>query len=227
MPRFNIFNQIHKSLRVLMYDTALMIGRTDFDNAEQYSTVAKQIRETVDAFDGHAHHEDESLLPLIQRYEPAVVDAFEQEHVTDHALSQKLRESLMALDLAVSPAAKRQLGVLLMHSFIEFMVFNLNHMYKEETVLNNILWQYYSDEELVDTNKKIVAGIPQEKMNFSAQWMMRALSNAEITGWLRNVERNAPAHVFRPLLTAAERELEQVRFRQVLEGLNEGVKIAS
>src|SRR5690349_9963103 len=111
MSRFNIFNQIHKALRVLMYDTAIMIGRTDFDDAGQYEAVAKQLRDTVNAFDNHAHHEDELLLPLIQRYEPSVVDAFEQEHVTDHALSQKLRESLMALDLAISPDAKKELGV--------------------------------------------------------------------------------------------------------------------
>jgi hypothetical protein len=52
------------------------------------------------------------------------------------------------------------------------------------------------------------------------------LSNAEIIAWLRNVERNAPEFVYRPLFATAERELEAIRFRKILEGLSEGVMIA-
>jgi len=227
MSRFNIFNQIHKSLRVLLYDTAALIGRTDFEDPDQYEIIAGRVREVTAAFDNHAKHEDTLLLPMIEEYEPSVVDAFEMEHVEDHALSRKLNDSLMALDLAISTEAKRELGNSLMHSFIEFMIFNLKHMYKEETVLNNILWRYYSDVELLETNKKIVSVIPPIEMAFSSQWMMRALSDTEIANWLRNVERNAPEHVFRPLLATAERELEKIRFRKILEGLTVGAMIAS
>jgi hemerythrin-like domain-containing protein len=227
MSRFNIFSQIHKSLRVLLYDTATLIGRTDFEDQEQYEITAGRVREVTSAFDNHAHHEDTMVLPMIERYEPSVVDAFEQEHVEDHALSRKLNDSLTALDLAVSSSAKQELGISLMHSFNDFMIFNLKHMYKEETVLNNILWRHYSDEELLQTNQRIVSVIPPHEMAFSSQWMMRALSNGEIITWLRNVERSAPEFVYRPLFATAERELEAIRFRKILEGLSEGVMIAS
>jgi hemerythrin-like domain-containing protein len=227
MSRYNIFNQIHKGLRVLLYDTAATLSRTDFDDAEQYNAVTIRVKEVMDMFDNHAHHEDTLLFPLIEGYEPAVVDAFEQEHVTDHALGQKLRGSIMALDLAVDPNAKKQLGTALIHSFIEFMIFNLQHMHKEETVINNFLWKYYSDEELLNTNKKIVASIPPQEINFASQWMMKGLNNTEISVWLRGVERSAPEQVFRSLLNTAEKELEHARFRKILEGLSEGLMIAS
>jgi hypothetical protein len=29
--RYNMFNQIHKALRVLLYDTGVLISQTDFD----------------------------------------------------------------------------------------------------------------------------------------------------------------------------------------------------
>jgi len=227
MSRYNIFNQIHKGLRVLLYDTAAMLGRTEFDDAEQYEAAAKRVKEVMDMFDNHAHHEDTQVLPLIEEYEPAVVAAFEQEHVTDHALGQKLRGSIMALDQAVDSGAKHQLGLLLTRSFIEFMIFNLQHMHKEETVLNSILWRYYSDDELLNTNRKIVSSIPPHEANFASQWMMKALTDTEISIWLRGVERSAPAPVFRSLIDIAERELERARFRSILEGLTEGVMIAS
>ena len=227
MSRYNIFNQIHKGLRVLLYDTAAMLGRTDFDDTVQYEAAAKRVREVMNMFDSHAHHEDTHVLPLIEEYEPAVVEAFEQEHITDHALGQKLGGSIMALDQAVDSSARYQLGVSLTRSFVEFMIFNLQHMQKEETVLNSILWRYYSDEELLDTNKKIVGSIPPHEANFASGWMMKGLSDTEITIWLRAVERSAPAPVFRSLIDIAERELEHARFRKILESLSEGAMIAS
>lgn len=227
MQRFNMFNQIHKSLRVLLYDTAAMIGRTDFDDAAQLETISERIRFVMTSFDKHAHHEDNHVLPLLSKYEPAIVDAFEQEHVTDMALGQKLNGFLTALDLAQLPEAKKQLGISLSSAFIEFMIFNLQHMAKEETVLNKLLWRYYSDEQLLNVNKAIVASIPAEEMNASNGWMMKSLSNSEIILWLRNVERSAPQPVFRSLFTTAEQELPEGRFREILEGLTEGAMIAS
>ncbi|MEJ0104799.1 MAG: hemerythrin domain-containing protein [Bacteroidota bacterium] len=227
MQRYNIFNQIHKSLRVLLYDTATLISRTDFDDPSQYETINERLKEVMNSFDKHAAHENAMILPLLQEYEPGIVDAFEEDHKIDHALIQKLKGSLMALDHAVSPEAKKQLGVSLSHSFVEFMIFNLQHIAKEETVLNNLLWRYYSDEELVTVNKKLVATIPTEELNYSSIWMMKGLSNNEIIVWLRNAERNAPPHAFRSLFSTAEKELEQFRFRKILEGLTEGIMIAS
>jgi len=227
MQRYNIFNQIHKSLRVLLYDTATLVGRTDFDDPSQYEAINERLKEVMNSFDRHAAHEDSMILPLLQEYEPGVVAAFEDDHKIDHALIRKLEGSLIALDYAVLPEAKRQLGISLSHSFVEFMMFNLQHMAKEETILNNLLWRYYSDEELVTVNKKLVATIPAEELDYASIWMIKGLSNNEIIAWLRNVERNAAPHVFRPLFSIAEKELEQFRFRKILEGLTEGVMIAS
>ncbi|MES1214392.1 MAG: hemerythrin domain-containing protein [Bacteroidota bacterium] len=225
--RYNMFNQIHKALRVLMYDTATLISQTDFDDTKQEEAVKERLSLVLDLFDKHAHHEDTMVLPMIEQYEPAVVDAFEQEHVTDHELAQRLKGFIMALNYAISSEAKKDLGSALSISFMEFMVFNLQHMKKEETVLNHIFWRYYSDEELIGVSQKIAASIPAEEAAISAKWMMKGLSNHEITAWLRNVERNAPNHVFRPLFTTAEKELEQSRFREVLNALTDGVKKAS
>ena len=53
MQRYNMFNQIHKSLRVLLYDTAALIGRTDFDDPSQLDAVNERVKGVVIAFDKH------------------------------------------------------------------------------------------------------------------------------------------------------------------------------
>jgi hypothetical protein len=226
MTRFNIFNQIHKGLRALLYDTSLTLQQTYFADADEAETAMEKVRQAVDIFDAHAAHEDHFVLPAIQRYEPSLVDAFEQEHETDHALSEKLRGLLTVYSHAIKTEVKIETGQAITRAFIDFMIFNLEHMGKEETVLNKVLWRYYSDEEIMDINQRIVAAIPPTELAETSAWMMRGLSNTEISGWLKAVEKNAPQQVFTQLFGLAEKELTENRFRKVLENLTEGTMVA-
>jgi hypothetical protein len=224
--RFNIFNQIHKALRALLYDTALRLQQTNFANPEEAEPVLERVKEVLAVFDKHAEHEDHFVLPAIQVYEPSLVDTFEQEHVADHALAEKLRSLLTTFEKAETINARLEAGQAVLHSFIAFMAFNLEHMAKEETILNSRLWRYYSDPEIIAINQRIVAAIPAEEMNFTAAWMMKGMSNAEITAWLKNVQKNAPEFVFNSLFGIAEKELSNQRFRKILEDLTEGAMVA-
>ena len=188
MIRYNIFNQIHKALRALLYDTALTLQQTNFANTEEAEAVLEQLKQTLNVFDKHAEHEDHGVLPAIQQYEPSIVDAFAQEHILDHQLAENMRAQLAAFDVATTPADRLNAGNGILHAFIAFMTFNLDHMAKEETVINERLWRYYSDAEIIAMNQRIIASIPPEEMSFTSAWMMKGMNNAEITGWLRAVQ---------------------------------------
>jgi hypothetical protein len=223
--RFNIFNQIHKALRALLYDTALTIQQTDFQEHDEAELALEKLRQALDIFDKHAQHEDSSVLPAIQAYEPSLVDAFEKEHVEDHALAEKLRELVASFNQA-DAKEKPAIGHSILHSFIAFLSFNLDHMAKEETVLNERLWRYYSDAEIMAISQKIITDISPEEMKFTSAWMMKGMSNAEITKWLKSVQTNAPETVFSALFAIAEKELPYQRFRKILEDLTEGAMVA-
>jgi hypothetical protein len=89
-----------------------------------------------------------------------------------------------------------------------------------------MLWQYYSDEELAEVNQKIVSSIPVDEVALASHWMMKALSDREITAWLRSVERHAPPPVFRSLSAIAEKELDKNRYHVIVEGLSRGILTA-
>src|SRR5215216_187304 len=107
--RINIFNQIHKGLRALLYDTSLLLQQTDFSNKQEMQMAIDRVTMTADLFDGHAHHEDRFILPAIQEYEPSIVDAFEQEHALDTKLTRALKDSLQALTMA-SPLVRAEMA---------------------------------------------------------------------------------------------------------------------
>src|SRR5436190_1253681 len=207
MQRYNIFHQIHKGLRAMLYETAIKVQHADFWNVDETEDTIENINEVVRLFDMHAFHEDNHVFPAVEKYDPAIADAFEQEHVQDHLLGELLSNSIERWKNASIITEKADIA-------------------KEEDVLNKILWRYYTDAELMAITGQIISEVPTDYVGKYNRWMMRGLNNAEITRWLKSVERNAPEYVFRSLFTTAERELPERRFRLVLEGLTEGVMLA-
>jgi hemerythrin-like domain-containing protein len=215
-----MFNQIHKGLKALLYDTAIHVQHTDFWNVDDAGAVIARIREVVFLFDHHAHSEDNFVFPAVKKYEPSVADLFQQEHITDHELGEALAAALAAYETAPTLNEKVAVAPLISPAFTRFLVFNLEHMAKEEDVLNKILWRYYSTEELVGITKEIIAHIAPPVLAKMNSWMFRGLNVPEIIGWLKQVEANAPEFVYQDLLDTAGQALGEQRFRQVTKGLN-------
>jgi len=221
MPRVNIFNQIHKGLRAALYDAAISLQQTDFTIEAEAEEVFSKVKEVVMLFDEHAHREDKFILSAISQFEPSVVDAFEQEHITDRRLSGQLNTSIDAfagfLKAEVRAAAGKRINV----EFVAFLVFNLQHKAKEEDILNQLLWRYYTDAELLQIQQRIVQNTQPWHQDFYSKWMLRGINNAEAATWLRAVERSAPEVVYKTLFTKAKRELPKSRYNKLVETLRE------
>ena len=160
MQRYNIFHQVHKGLRALLYETAIQLQHTDFWNVDEAEETIDRINEVIRLFEKHAHSEDTYVFPAVEKYDPAVADAFEQEHVKDHFLGQLLEESISLYKNSPVITEKAEAGKLVHSAFVKFMVFNLEHMAKEEDVLNRLLWRHYSDAELMAITQQIIANVP-------------------------------------------------------------------
>ena len=97
-------------------------------------------------------------------------------------------------------------------------------MTKEESELNKILWRYYSDTEIMVINQRSNTSLCGEKN--SQVSLLRGLSNEEIVGLLKAIEKNAPEHVFNSLFSITEKELPGNRFHKVMESLTSGALVA-
>lgn len=223
--RYNLFHQVHQGLRSLLYETALQLQRTDFLQTDEAGQVLESLQLVAKLFDRHAHTEDNYIFPLVEAYEPSVTDAFEQEHTKDHLLSQLLQESMKLFAAADTGNERLEAGRMIQSAYNKFLLFNLEHMLKEEEILNPIIWHYYRDEELHDVTKNIIAGMPAEYMQPFNECMLRGLNNLEIGYWLKGVEQQAPPAVFQQLCQIAAQELPAQRWRKLLNGMADGVVV--
>ena len=221
MQRVNIFNHIHKGLRAALYDAAISLQQADFTvEAEADETLAK-VREVVMLFDEHAHKEDHFILPAIVQFEPSVADAFEQEHMTDLVLSNQLVILVNEFESLLKAGDRADAGRKINIQFVDFLVFNLKHMAKEEDLLNQLLWRYYTDAEILQIQQRIVQNTEPWHQDFYSKWMLRGINNSEAAMWLRAVERSAPPVVYQTLFTKAGQELPKERFQKLMDALSE------
>ena len=226
MNRFNAFNLVHKALRAMLYDAALTLQQTYFANTDEAENALQKVEDVLFLFENHAHHEDTMVLPAVEMYEPQLVDEFEKEHEKDLALSNRMKNLLNIYRNIYFTEERIVCGSAISKAFVEFMVFNLEHMAKEEILLNEALWKHYSDEQLLAMNEKIVASIPPAELALASKWMLRGINNFDAIMWLKNIKQNAPAPVFDALISLAEKELPAERFHIIEESINEDVLIA-
>jgi hypothetical protein len=226
MERYNSFNIIHKGLRAALYQTALQLQQTDFTENDQAEEALNKVKEIVMLFEGHAHKEDNFVLPLINEYEPSIVATFNSEHVEDEKLGKELNSAVEKLASSSTAFEKIVAGRELTESFIRFMVFNLNHMAKEEDIINKILWRYYSDDEIKAVVGKISQADPPWIQEFYVKWMIRGINNTEAITWMKAIEKGVPPIVFQSLVQKAEQELPSNRFQKIVQSISEETLVA-
>ena len=223
MQRLNIFNQVHKGLRAALYETALLLQQANFTSANESDVAMERIKEVLMLFEEHARKEDFYILKAIVPYEPSVADAFEQEHIEDMELSDELSDAVVAFESLLDNSEREAAGRKINELFAAFIAFNLKHMGKEELVINEILWRYFSDNEILQIQNRIVASTQPWHQDFFSKWMLRGINNAEATSWLLAVERTAPPIVYQTLFNKARQQFTNSRFQQLVESLKQNL----
>ena len=217
--RHNSFNQVHKGLRALLYDTALKIQQTDWADPIAGGSLMAQLEEVIALFESHAHNEDHFFNEPLEEINEEVAKLFEKEHEEDHRLSVLLQKHMKSWRQADTKGERLEAGTKLFYAFNEFIAFNLYHMNKEETLLNQVLWDTYTDDQIRVTEQQLVQSIAPEKMMKYALWMIRGMNNPEMIHWMQELEKGAPAPVFQIIQSMAKEEWGSVRWKEVEKSL--------
>ena len=140
MQRYNVFETAHLAMQDALYKAAKSLHPSSFSNegleklpavmdALQASTQLMQFKETT-------------ILPAVALFEPAIADAVVQLHA-------QVVTGLQKLEVLLSEPVNGRVAVL----FNQYMVAQLQVLFKSEEMLNPVLWYYYTDKELQEMEK--------------------------------------------------------------------------
>lgn len=210
----------------MLYETGLEIQRVDFTRQQEAQSTLKNLTFVIDFIDQHINDQEDFVFTRLESLEPSVLDKFAQEHIKGRELANHLRTLISIFNSLTTEPERIQLGSALRRSFNEFLTLNLIHLMAEEETLNSLLWRHYADKTLLDIEYSIESNKSSSRRQIGWKWMLRGLNNPEIVDLLRAVENNYREIDFNNIISLAEKELSNLRFRQVLEGLTEGQMMA-
>jgi hypothetical protein len=225
--RYNMFSQIHKGLRAWLFEAGLRLQQTDFSNKHKGPALVAELKQIVKVLQKHTWNEDNNLFPKVEAVAPFVIALFEQEHEKDNELAIKLHSWLDKYTEAVTEKERLKAGISILHTFNEFIAFNLQHMNKEEMIVNELLWANYTDKEIQDITAGIIRNQNPEDSLLLGKWMIKGMNDVEIINWLKHVNMAAPDFVLEGLLILAEQELEPARWELIEKNLSEVAAVAA
>lgn len=189
MQRIKIYDVPHKGLRNALSQLSLRAGNTNYadkDAAELYQLG----RDVFRIMTVHAEDENRIGLAALEARCPGAAqhDMDDHEHLEAR---QSALENLLAKIHADVQAGKNaeEDGAEFYLALSEFHGEYLAHTAEEERVTQPLVWQHFSDEEILAQRMKILSSIPPDAMQIWARFIVPALSEPERSGFLAGVER--------------------------------------
>ncbi|MFO1316100.1 MAG: hemerythrin domain-containing protein [Burkholderiales bacterium] len=205
--RHDIYAAIHKALRAALTDALLAAGRLDSGDVRDVERTLAAVRDTLAFCREHLETENAFVHPAMEARRPGSTRGIAAEHVEHAAAIARLRDQADALEHA--PRAGR--AALVAAFYREFALFvgeNFVHMHAEEVDHNRVLWDTYTDAELVALENAIKAHHPPAAMTRALRWMLPAMTPGERAATLTGIRAAAPAAVYGAVLALARAHVD-------------------
>lgn len=218
-PRFNIYAFIHKGIRLAMSQSLIALGRMDPEDDAELDPVMAEVARLLRLCRDHVKHENNFIHPAMELRQPGSARTIAGEHVSHleeiDTLEQELQRILRLPSLRRAESTAR-----FYHHFAAFMQENFEHMAKEETDNNAVLWACYSDEELIALEQELVASIEPAMMEMCLEYMVSAMNPVERAGFVGGLRQAMPEDVFNGVFALIEQLLlpgHRIKLRQALD----------
>ena len=213
--RYNIFQRTHKGLRSMLFDAGARIQQTDFTKAKEANAAIEIAKQTTRSFLYHMSKEDNILYHSVILYAPYIVAMIEQTNAKDEKLAKAVDQVIEGYKDLTTKNELISFGCQLQGVFFEFTAAVLQHMNKEETVINELLWSNYTDKQLVALEVEMLKQSTPEACTWYTGKILKELSNSEIIIWINGIAEHASSNIIEKLISTTQRVLPIDRWQMI------------
>ena len=201
MVPFDLYKDIHKAIRVNLFDVVAEAGRLDPSDRGARIAHAGRVVDLVDFLVAHANHEDTHVDAAVAQVVPDEAPALMAEHVDLEATMDELKAlaQLVFDDAVDARAAVHQL-------YLDLALFTaryLAHQDREERVVMPALFDALGIEALLQIHGAILASIDPEAMAWSLRKMLPAMNLDDRHAMFAGMRAEAPPEAFAGALALA------------------------
>jgi hypothetical protein len=213
-PRYNIYSNPHKAMRLALGEVLVAAGRVDPHDDADVGNLAGQVRSLLLFCRTHLEKEEAFVHPAMEARRPGSASGTQHDHDDHLAAIGQLEADVRALEEPGSGHRERA-AIELYRRLALFTADNIVHMHREETDNNEALWAAYSDEELHALEQRLVASIPPEALQLGLRWMMPAMNPIERAELLLEMRERVPAPAFTSVLAGVQSTLTEAERRKL------------
>lgn len=204
--RHSYYRPIHKAMRHVLFDTSHKVGLTDFDDDADVREVLEAVDRMIMFLHEHRENEDKYIHPRAESRIPGITAKLVEEHDEDIRLSDEI-QGIAGQIRTAEEAERGALGIKLHERLNDYIGIYLGHLYREETTIQQALWDNFTDHELRAIDAELVSNLPRQVMARFLPVMCSTYSVAEITPILTSIKANAPAEYAQFALQTAEQNM--------------------
>ncbi len=213
--RFPIYRPIHKAIRHILFSTSRQVGLADFTDDAVTQECLAALDRTIGFLREHRGYEDAHIHRALERKVPGMTAGFAEDHEEDELLIAEI-EQLGARIKNAGEAQRVALGIELHERFNAYVGMYLGHLYREETELQKVLWDNFTDVELIAMRAAIANDIPPGRTRGEFLPEMCASYNPDEISLIFNiVKAEAPPEVFQRMTQIAESVMQPAMWAKV------------
>jgi len=185
--RYNIFNKSHKGLRRLVLEAWAKTNKCDFISTSEVNDCIVTLLKAIRYYVYHIRRENMIIHSAINPVAPYIVTLLEKINAKGIEVASSIEYKIHRFNTESQGKGIIDFGIELQSSIFSFTSIVVQHIKKEETVLNELLWQNFTDCELLELEVKIMSHfVPEEKEWFNNQ-VMKCLDDNEIARWIDHI----------------------------------------
>jgi len=199
-PRMNIFAFAHKGLRLALSKLTILAGKTDYSNSNSLHAIKSLTAEVLELLRLHAAAEDNIILPALEKRAPKSTARILADHQDLEGSIAVFSAQLDAITTSSPPGQGAGFYVALFHFYANYLI----HMSMEETEINPVIWDHFTDEEIMAWQGEIMTSLSQEQILSFYKYMVPALNPQEQTVLLGGFKTSSPVEEFDAVMTILE-----------------------
>lgn len=216
MTTIRMFAAPHKALRRTMANFSNMSGQIDFSDVEAVEKLKSLGKEMFFLLTSHAKIEDQVILRALEAKLPGASEHDKLDHIKIEQVQQKLEDLLEKLDTTISADEAYDFYL----QFAAFHSLYLEHTNEEETVTQQVIWDYLTVEEQMAIRTSIISRMDTETYAIWLKHMIPAQNETENSMMITANRKNMSAENFDLLIEILELIMPEDEFKSLKQLLN-------
>lgn len=215
-PRMNLYGFPHKGLRNAISQLSQSAGNTNCSDQVSLSTLKSLADEVFTLLELHAHSEESVVLVALENK----VHGSTTDNIAEHDQLKKEIEEIKQELNAITTDSPPNLISNFYTKISNFHSKYLAHMEMEESKMNTLIWDNFTDEELMGQHGKIMSTLTPDQIMMWFKYIVPALNPFERSIIMGGFKENAPTPFFEKVLDMLSGLIKQNEYKELSAALS-------